>query len=395
MTPEAELLAYAERLGRQGFAGRTALHVQFSMLHSMYQKQDYLGIAIGIFADQIAHFGGRYYRLRNDDVVYVAREASGDDLDRVCSRLRLLFSEDPAVTASLESAQAFYVRLDLDSAYGPFLALCKSLAQAADDRQREAALFAQMVVRPDTYPVTPASLGKLEDQLGLVDIGAILRKQTVCALSRGQQPEAVFDETFTSIADLCTLTGMQLNLFANRWLFQYLTQVLDRHVLGHLARAAMTHERPFSLNLNVGTILTPEFQRFNDSVAPRMRHTLVIEFNKLDVFADMGAFLFVRDYLRERGYRLCLDGLNHMTMPYYDRNRLGFDLVKLQWSPYHLGGGHGDMTAAMQRLVRETNQARVILCHCDSPLAIQAGQDLGIFMFQGREVDRMLLQRKA
>lgn len=391
-TPEQELLEFTERLGRFGYSGRHALHLRFSKLHVMYQRPDYLRIAMAIFADQVAPYGGRFFRLSNEDVVYVSREATSEALEKVVARVRLLFSEDPNVAVQLGD-DPFFTRYTLESDYSTFLALCRTIAAQAAAQEREADFLEQHVLRPEMRPATLQDLGMMEEALSRVEIANVLHRQSTCVMVAGTMPEPVFDETYVSLSDLCMLTGMHSNLLANRWLFQYLTQLLDRSVLGYLASNAAMLNRPLSLNLNIATILSPEFQRFNDSLPPRLRPTLVIEFNKLDVFADMGAFLFVRDYLRERGFRLCLDGLNHLTAPYYDRQKLGFDLIKIHWSPDSLNSAHAEIFPVMQQLVRKAEKARVILCRCDSAEAIRIGQELDIVMFQGREVDRML-QRK-
>lgn len=392
ITPEQELLEFAERLGRFGYSGRHALHLRFSKLHVMYQRPDYLRIALAIFADQVAPYGGRFFRLSNEDVVYVSREATSEALEKVVGRVRLLFSEDPNITVQVGD-DPFFTRYTLDSDYPHFLALCRSIATQAEMQGRESDFLEQHVLRPEMRPATLQDLGMMEEALSRVEIGNVIHRQSTCVMVAGTMPEPVFDETYVSLSDLSMLTGMHSNLLANRWLFQYLTQLLDRSMLGYLAGNAAALNRPISLNLNIATILSPEFQRFNDSLPPRLRPTLVIEFNKLDVFADMGAFLFVRDYLRERGFRLCLDGLNHLTAPYYDRQKLGFDLIKIHWSPDSLNSAHAEIFPVMQQLVRKAEKARVILCRCDSAEAIRIGQELDIVMFQGREVDRML-QRK-
>lgn len=391
-TPEQELLDFAERLGRFGYSGRQALHLRFSKLHSMYQRPDYLRIALAIFSDQVAPYGGRYFRLGNEDVVYVSREATSHALEKVVGRVRLLFSEDPNITVQVGD-DPFFTRYDLESAYGAFLTLCRTIAADAIAQAREENFMEQHVVRPEMRPATLQDLGMLEEALSRVDMASVIHRQSVCVMVAGTMPEPVFDETYVSLSDLCMVTGMHTNLLGNRWLFQYLTQQLDRRVLGHLTTNAAQLNQPISINLNIATILSPEFQRFNDSLAPRLRPTLVVEFNKLDVFSDMGAFLFVRDYLKERGFRLCLDGLNHLTAPYYDRQKLGFDLIKIHWSPDSLNSAHAEIFPVMQQLVRRAEKARVILCRCDSAEAIRIGQELDIVMFQGREVDRML-QRK-
>ncbi|MBP7252977.1 MAG: EAL domain-containing protein [Alphaproteobacteria bacterium] len=392
LSPEQELLEFAERLGRFGYSGRQALHLRFSKLHVMYQRPDYLRIALAIFSDQVAPYGGRFFRLANEDVVYVSREASSEALEKVVARIRLLFSEDPNIIVQLGN-DPFFTRYELENSYGVFLTLCRTIAADATAHEREAKFMEQHVVRPEMRPATLQDLGMLEEALGRVDIASVLHRQSVCVMVAGTMPEPVFDETYVSLSDLSMLTGMHSNLLANRWLFQYLTQVLDRSVLTYLGNNPAQLSQPISLNLNIATILSPEFQQFNDSLAPRLRPTLVIEFNKLDVFSDMGAFLFVRDYLKERGFRLCLDGLNHLTAPYYDRQKLGFDLIKIHWSPDSLNSANAEIFPIMQHLVRKAEKARVILCRCDSPDAIRIGQTLDIVMFQGREVDRML-QRK-
>ena len=60
---------------------------------------------------------------------------------------------------------------------------------------------------------------------------------------------------------------------------------------------------------------------------------MVIELQPIDIFSDMGAYMFARDFMRERGYRIALDGLNHQILQFIDREQLGFDLLKLIWSP--------------------------------------------------------------
>ncbi len=46
----------------------------------------------------------------------------------------------------------------------------------------------------------------------------------------------------------------------------------------------------------------------------------------------MNAYLFARDFVRERGYRLCLDGLSHLSVGLADRAKLGVDLLKIIWN---------------------------------------------------------------
>ncbi|MGH6961768.1 MAG: hypothetical protein ACREE7_14905, partial [Dongiaceae bacterium] len=115
------------------------------------------------------------------------------------------------------------------------------------------------------------------------------------------------------------------------------------------------------------------------------RGTVVLEFHKIDVFADLGSYLYVRDYARKRGYRICLDGLSHLSLPFMDRADLGLDLMKIYWT-----ADMPDDRLHLRKLVEHAGEHRVILCRCDNEQAIEYGRSIGISLFQGKQVDTMI-----
>ena len=121
----------------------------------------------------------------------------------------------------------------------------------------------------------------------------------------------------------------------------------------------------------------------------------LIELDPADVFSELGNFLFVRNFLHDRGYRFCLDAVTHLSLPLIDRERLGFDLVKIHWSPDlrdQLDGVQGD---ALRQAARTIGQERLILARCDSELAFEAGHRLGISLYQGHMVDNLLARGQS
>ena len=44
--------------------------------------------------------------------------------------------------------------------------------------------------------------------------------------------------------------------------------------------------------------------------------------------SELGAYLIIREFARERGNLMFIDGLHYLHLPLIDRNRLGADLVK-------------------------------------------------------------------
>ncbi len=104
----------------------------------------------------------------------------------------------------------------------------------------------------------------------------------------------------------------------------------------------------------------------------------------------MEGFQVARKEVQKKGYRVCLDGLTTESFVQVNREKLGVDLLKLQWN--------ADITSDLQSFenrelaaaVRSCGNNRVILCRCDNASAIEYGQALGISLFQGRHIDKLV-----
>ncbi len=158
----------------------------------------------------------------------------------------------------------------------------------------------------------------------------------------------MFSELFISIQDLRETILPGVNLVANRWLFQHLTETLDRRVLSMLMKTdAVSISGDISFNVNVKTLLSNQFQVFDDNLSAARRGAIVIELQKEDIFSDLSSFLFAREFVQAKGYRLCLDGLTMETLSVIDRERLGTDMTKIVWHPNLVDGGDD-----VQRMIR-------------------------------------------
>ena len=69
-------------------------------------------------------------------------------------------------------------------------------------------------------PLDPANLTVIREGIVLIDLSTMIRKQSVCAVVQGQEPQVVFDEIYTSMQSLRRALTPNVNLHANRWLFQ-------------------------------------------------------------------------------------------------------------------------------------------------------------------------------
>jgi EAL domain-containing protein (putative c-di-GMP-specific phosphodiesterase class I) len=386
---EARLVDYIERIERRR-GGRKAVHVKLSSMRQHDRRDYHLRVAANTFETLVSNYEGDIFRLANHDIVFILREVDPVQVDEAMTRLAYLFNDDPLTDSSSPDLIADHCDwFDLERDYERFLALANRLYEEAQKRSKRVASLAGAAgdAKP---PVDPHNLGALIDAISSADLTNLMRRQVIYALLSKQPPKSLFQELFISIPDLQQLILPGHNIYANRWLFQYLTETLDRRMLALLLRnddpAIATS---FSLNLNVATVLSQEFLAFDASLKAGARGTIVIELQMIDVYADLSTFAFARDFAHNRGYRLCLDGLTEQTFPFVDRSKLDIDLLKLDWSSFSPDATRGPRLDRLRSLVDQAGKARVILCHVDGDEGLKFGQAIGVAMYQGRYIDQM------
>ena len=383
-----------QRLGRN-IDGRMAVHIHLSRLRPQNRQDHHIRIAAATFEGMVQNYEGQIFTLSNSDLFFICKDAAIEDIDAAIMKVRYLFSEDPLSQGDDEEDLArFCTWYNVTTQHEDLLDLVKQMHR---ERERKNCLAvtqdrSDVRTRSGKKALDPEQLGKLESFLIRADLSNLMRRQPVCAITpTNPNPQPVFRELYISIADLQQTVLPEFDLASNLWLFQHLTQTLDSRILSMLIRNDDTSiASSFSINLNVQTILSPPFLNFDSSLKAVARGTVVIELQAIDIFGEMGAYMFARDFMRERGYLICLDGLNHLTLQFIDRDRLGLDLLKLIWTPDMADDVTGTRATELKEHVDRCGRARIILSRCDSDEAVRFGQSLGITMYQGRYVDRLL-----
>ena len=387
----AQLLDHVHRLERNSYGWRAA-HLHLSKLRAQNRRDFQLRIAASEFQPLLHQRKGELFQLADGDIIYLWSDDNAGDIDQVILRLRYLFSDDPLVsdaepwTGGMDqpatddpAAPRFCSWYDLERDYTDFRGVVERLVR----QQRSAA--------PGRgRPLDPATLARLEHALAATDVSPLIRRQAICAMLPGRPPQVVLSEVHIAIAEMARLLSPGTDVTSDPWLFQRLAETLDRRLLHALAGAG--DEEPVSINLRLATLLSSAFLEFDREFRRHNKREVVVELQLIDVFAELGGFMFIRDFLRERGYRTCIDGLHHLHLPLISRKRLGADLVKLVWSPDLLdGGGTDELRAA----ITANGIERVILCRCDSGDAVGWGQSIGIRLFQGHHLDSRLRAQRA
>ncbi|HTH15844.1 MAG TPA: hypothetical protein VL974_04265 [Magnetospirillum sp.] len=387
---ESLLLDYLRRLERHR-AERRAVHLHLSGLLSQNRRDHHMRIAGTTFEQLVKMLQAQVFTMANSDLMVVYKAQAQDEVESAIVKLRFLFSDDPLIIEDAQGRKgSFCTWYDLEREYDVLVALAQKMLQEEQARRRveqeRVARETRTDDKPKGAPFTPDLLARVEAALGQADLANLMRRQAVCAVVGQAPPQPVFNELFISIADLRQTLMPSVNMNSSPWLFQQLTETLDRRVLSLLNKHDdRTLEGDISINLNVSTLLSPEFMVFDDNVKAGMRGTIVLELQKVDIFADLGAYLFARDFAHDRGYRICIDGLSYSMLPFVDRERLGADLIKLIWDP-SLTEEKDNKTEALRRI----GVTRIILARCDTPSAIEYGHSVGITLFQGRHIEQTL-----
>jgi hypothetical protein len=394
-----ELLAYVKRLERNYYDWR-AVHLHLSGLKAHNRRDYQLRIAASEFDRLLRQFNGELFQLRNGDIVYLWHGGSFAEVDPIVLRLRYLFSDDPLANPTApesedEAGLAIETAAERPAAPGKFCswfelereydAFCFRMEELVESLEKEG----QKAPRAD--PLDPGRLAGLEANLTSADLSGLTRRQPICAILPQASPQPLFTEIYVAIRELGEALVPGVDLTADPWLFQHLAESLDRRLLTCLGQHELgVPEGAISVNLRLATLLSPEFLKFDHAFRRKVTSPVIIELQLVDIFAELGAYLFIREFVRDHGYLVCIDGLHYLHLPLIDRKRLGADLVKVIWTPDLLDGLNEERRVELKAAIKRAGLDRVILSRCDTTEAIRWGQSFGIRLFQGHYVDSRL-----
>lgn len=391
LTYDELLLDFVTRLDRHR-AGRLACELHLGLLRPYHQQPHHLRIVRKTMEPLTRRFDAGIYEMHDKSVIVVTKGAGLADVEQYVAQVRALFSEDPLFIGEDESQFCSWYDLERD-----YDALLRRARQLNDERKaategEEQASAGRTV--PGGTAIQPAHLEQIERAIEHADLANILRRQEICAVVPGLRPEPMFHELYFSMFYLAQTLLPGHNVTSDDFLFRHLTRVLDRRMLALMTQRELFHLlKTAALNLNVRTVLSAEFMEFDKATNVKDRGSLAIELPALDIMNEPNEYLFARDFLKERGYKIVLDGVKHLNLPLIDRDWLGFDFVKVTWTPSLYDDAAGQRGEAMKAAVAKIGRDRVVLCRVDSEDGLKAGEALGITLYQGRLIDGLSAAR--
>ncbi len=229
-------------------------------------------------------------------------------------------------------------------------------------------------------PLDAASLAGLEASLAGTDVARFARRAPVCAMPKEGWPARLalaWETRVLDVAGICAELAPGRDAEADAWLYRRLTRTLDRRLMALLgAPGELDGAGPFGLRLNVGSVLAPEFLRFDEALPPRLRGSVVLGFTVADVLADPAGFVFARDFARARQYRVLLREVTATLLPVLKLAQFEVDHVQLAWSP--------GLALAGLPARAVFGSAQIVLSGADASLALRWARVAGIGLVEGR-----------
>ncbi|MBE6453060.1 MAG: hypothetical protein E7012_06200 [Alphaproteobacteria bacterium] len=340
------------------------------------------------------------FHLNNNIAVIVFDIRSKDEILSCMVKLKFLLQKDPSLKNNddLEAsgiAKFYDISTQIDEIKNDATISTQAIKDNNKQINSAAGGFQNLynnLRRSTKKELTPETLAKVQKTLSVADFSSFIRRQSVCAIIGKSSPQRVFDEVYVSIPDLREMLLPDIELTLSPWLFLSLSETLDRRVLQTISR----HDDGsllgnFSININVSTILSDDFMRFDDNINASMRSTIVLELQLMDIFSDINAYMLAKNFAQARGYKICIDGITVDKLNYLNRQSLQCDLMKIIWHPSFY-----DVMCQDPHFMDYTNKAeraKMILCRIDDPKAVEVGNSIGINLYQGRYIQRLLNQR--
>ncbi len=375
-----------------------AVHVQLSRIGSRSRTEGLKGVAARPLHRVASLHDATAFTLGNLDVVLICRNTPVEVIDRALEEVRRVIPDSAlgeGDAALLAGSLAIWYDLSEAEEFERFGAEIGAMAR---NRHRTAAVPRQPGERPGSRVADSRDLITLRRHLAEVAIADLIRRQTAIRIVPGAQPAPLFRESYVSMADLRARLNCDVDLVGTPWLFQSLSDILDKRVIAVAQSGELfLDDLAISLNLNQRSLASRELRALVSRCDARGQR-LLCEISLADVLNDTALFGRNRDMLRAGGHGIIVDGVAPKVLRYLDFSALDPDFVKLTWGGDGREGNEDladEATGQLREEIGRQGASRFILARVDSEAAVGWAATLGIQRFQGFFIDRVVTAMRS
>jgi len=217
-------------------------------------------------------------------------------------------------------------------------------------------------------------------------IKAFVRDQEIAMHVPGKPMERVLTEYFISMDLLRKPLFVDVEMRGSGRLFNEFTLVLDQ-ILLQAFDAMHTRGGRCSVNLNVESVFTEQFENFVERTPEAVMKDVIFEFRQSNIVENFDEFQVARGLIKSKGATIAVDQIFPQTVGLVDLDYIGASIAKIHWR-----NGAEDILKERERAVKYLIDCNVlpVLIRVDNARAIEVGERMGINLFQGFLIDDML-----
>lgn len=314
------------------------------------------------------------YILSNGDIAILSKNITPSEIDEAVKKLRAGLAADPVLSHdSRDFALVYSFPRDFFSFYGKIEKMVQENKEAETEEL------------PVKEPIEAEDMDKIISTLDDIDMAELVKRQSVMRVHNNEFTD-LMQEFFVAVKDLSRYFGDNKDLVANRWLFQYLTQVLDKKTLAAFASAEITEwPEKISLNLNLSSVFSKEFVEFAKNFL-KPAQQIIVEVQMMDILNNLNLYHEVKDILHKGGHKLLIDSLSPASLSMLNLDKLAPDMIKIFWEPLLV---YDTDNQSLKNAVEYMKPENVILAKCDGSEAMRWGLSYGLNTFQGPYIDEI------
>lgn len=370
---EKYLLTALDRVAKNAL-GYAVLYINISKLKPKNRHPEFVKIIAMLFESIIGAAKGSMYILSNGDIAILSKNITPSEIDEAVKKLRAGLAADPVLSHdSRDFALVYSFPRDFFSFYGKIEKMVQENKEAETEEL------------PVKEPIEAEDMDKIISTLDDIDMAELVKRQSVMRVHNNEFTD-LMQEFFVAVKDLSRYFGDNKDLVANRWLFQYLTQVLDKKTLAAFASAEITEwPEKISLNLNLSSVFSKEFVEFAKNFL-KPAQQIIVEVQMMDILNNLNLYHEVKDILHKGGHKLLIDSLSPASLSMLNLDKLAPDMMKIFWEPLLV---YDTDNQSLKNAVEYMKPENVILAKCDGSEAMRWGLSYGLNTFQGPYIDEI------